>query len=282
MVLVDVAVKSQDNFFNELGVSVSKSKVRNSFVFVHGYNVTFTEAAMRTAQMAYDLGFDGAPVFYSWPSKGTLLGYPHDSDNVKWSEKNLLKFLEDFLEKSDSENVYLIAHSMGSRALTGALTALLKDKAHLQKKLKEVILAAPDIDADVFRRDIVPAITVNNQNVTLYASSTDRALLASKVFNGNVRAGDSQNLLIVNGIETVDATSTSTSIFDFGHSYFGQSPLMQSDLSNLIFKNLRAEQRCNLEGFDSSFGKYWALINSRSVTCFADQSGKPLRVCCPN
>ena len=33
---------------------------RQAFVFLHGYNVTFEAAAYRTAQIAYDLRFDGA------------------------------------------------------------------------------------------------------------------------------------------------------------------------------------------------------------------------------
>ena len=282
MTLFALNVESKEDFFSQLKERVASSKHKNSFVFVHGFNVTFEEAALRTAQMAYDLGFDGAPIFYSWPSKGKLLSYFYDSDNVKWSEKNLLKFLEEHLENSDSENVYLIAHSMGSRALTGALSSLLRDKVHLQKKLKEVILAAPDIDADVFRRDVIPAITINNQNITMYASSTDKALLASKAFNGNTRAGDSRELLIADGIETVDATSSSTSIFDFGHSYFGQSASILSDISNLIYKNLRAEQRCNLDSADSISGRYWTVIDSKTFTCLTDESGKPLKICCPN
>ena len=48
------------------------------FVFVHGYNVTFEGAAQRTAQIAYDLKFSGAPIFYSWPSQARTLEYTVD------------------------------------------------------------------------------------------------------------------------------------------------------------------------------------------------------------
>ena len=50
----------------------------DAFLFIHGYNVTFEGAARRTAQMAYDLGFNGAAVFYSWPSQGTPTAYTID------------------------------------------------------------------------------------------------------------------------------------------------------------------------------------------------------------
>ena len=47
--------------------------LRERYETHHG--VTFKDAARRTAQMAYDLGFPGAPVFYSWPSAGTSTGF---------------------------------------------------------------------------------------------------------------------------------------------------------------------------------------------------------------
>jgi esterase/lipase superfamily enzyme len=40
---------------------------KQAFVFVHGFNVSFENALRRTAQIAYDLNFDGAPFLFSWP-----------------------------------------------------------------------------------------------------------------------------------------------------------------------------------------------------------------------
>ncbi len=37
---------------------------------MHGYNTSFDNALYRTAQIAYDLDFDGATFLYSWPSGG--------------------------------------------------------------------------------------------------------------------------------------------------------------------------------------------------------------------
>ncbi|HEY8360578.1 MAG TPA: alpha/beta hydrolase, partial [Ramlibacter sp.] len=68
---------------------------------------------------------------------------------------------------SDAPNVYLTAHSMGNRAQTRALVSLLAEKPTLRSRLKEeVILTAPDIDADVFRRDIAPALVKAGRPVT--------------------------------------------------------------------------------------------------------------------
>ena len=38
---------------------------RDAVVFIHGYNVSFEEAALRAAQIGYDLGIAGVIAFYS-------------------------------------------------------------------------------------------------------------------------------------------------------------------------------------------------------------------------
>ncbi len=258
LVLLSVLVQPKDKYFAELAARIRASAQGNAFLFVHGYNVTFQDASRRTAQISYDLGFDGAPVFYSWPSQGTKLGYTVDEQNIEWTQANLKGFLEDFLGRSEVQNVYLIAHSMGNRALTRAVASLLAEKPSLGQRLKEVILTAPDIDAEVFKRDIAPALTRPGRPITLYASSEDLALAASKKVHGYPRAGDSgQGLVLVPGIETIDATGTDTSLL--GHSYFAETRSVLSDIFYLIRNGQRAEQRFGLQRVDTQAGKYWVF-----------------------
>lgn len=258
LVLLSVLVQPKDKYFTDLAARVRASAQASAFLFVHGYNVTFEDASRRTAQISYDLGFDGAPVFYSWPSQGTRLGYTVDEQNIEWAQANLKGFLEDFFGRSDAQSVYLIAHSMGNRALTRAVASLLAEKPSLGQRLKEVILTAPDIDADVFKRDIAPALTKSGRPITLYASSEDLALVASKKVHGYPRAGDSgQGLVVVPGIETIDATGTDTSLL--GHSYFAETRSVLSDIFYLVRNGQRAEQRFGLQRVDTQAGKYWVF-----------------------
>jgi hypothetical protein len=69
---------------------------RQAVVFVHGYNVSFREAALRAAQIGVDLGIKGAMAFFSWPSQGTLRGYPKDEATIEASEDMIADFLVDF------------------------------------------------------------------------------------------------------------------------------------------------------------------------------------------
>ncbi len=242
IVLLSVSPQSDEQFYSELRETISRSGQKETFVFVHGYNVSFENAARRTAQIAYDLNFDGAPILYSWPSQASVLKYPVDENNVTWTVPHLKKFLIGVANNSGAHSIHLVAHSMGNRALTTALRELhleLNDHARL---FNQIVLAAPDIDAEVFRRDIAPAILKTANRVTLYASSNDQALIASKTVHGYARAGDSgDGLVVIPGIETVDVSSIDTSLL--GHSYYGSNDSIIADMYHLLREKLSAQQR---------------------------------------
>ena len=197
IVLQDVRLAAVEAFYGDLRACVEKSAGRQAFVFIHGYNVGFEAAARRTAQIAYDLKFDGAPIFYSWPSQEGLLAYTVDENTVAWTVPHLKEFLLGVAKRSGARSVHLIAHSMGNRALTSALRELSLELKNDCPRFHEVVLTAPDIDADVFRRDLAPAIVGIADRVTLYASSNDEALAASKAIHGYCRAGESGEHMVI-------------------------------------------------------------------------------------
>jgi esterase/lipase superfamily enzyme len=257
VIMLDITTLDRSSYYEAVSKKVNKSLKKNAFIFVHGYNVTFEDAARRTAQISYDLGFDGVPVFYSWPSYGSTPKYAFDENNIEWAQSNIEKFLKDFLEKSDAENIYLIAHSMGNRALTKAYVSLINSNLELKSRFTEIILAAPDIDANVFKRDIAPVMVQAGIPVTLYASSDDIALKASKIFHGGYpRAGDSgQDLIVLSGIESIDSTNVKTGFL--GHSYYADERSVISDMFYIFNHGLRASKRAGLNEIPSSNGIYW-------------------------
>lgn len=129
-----------------------------AFIYIHGYSNSFDDAARRTAQMAVDLDIGALPVFYSWPSKGTFAGYEFDENSAEWTQAHLQAFLADFAEHSSATDIYIIAHSMGNHPMTVALANLLEKRPGLLPLFKQVVLAAPDINADVFRDQIAPPL----------------------------------------------------------------------------------------------------------------------------
>lgn len=258
VVLLSVDETDKTKFFEDVADRVRKSSRKSAFIFVHGYNVTFVDAARRTAQMTYDLGFDGAPVLYSWPSQASYASYKVDETNAEWSRLDLKNFLKDFAEQSDADNIYLVAHSMGTRVLTGALKELVLEDPRMREKFDEIILAAPDIDADTFKRDIAPKILAGEGGTTLYASSGDYALMASKTFAGYQRAGDTEGgVTIAPGVDTIDASAIRT---DFvGHSYYADSDSVLGDLRDLILHGKRPGKRSRLSPVKSDAGRYWTF-----------------------
>src|SRR5579872_2729379 len=108
---------SEQEFFTTVKDKIRNSPHKQAVVFVHGFDTTFTGAALRTAQISYDLGFDGPAIFYSWPSHGSLspLDYNADGRNADLTAAHFQRFLGELSERSGVQTVHLIAHSMGGR-----------------------------------------------------------------------------------------------------------------------------------------------------------------------
>jgi esterase/lipase superfamily enzyme len=229
-------------------------------VFIHGYNSSFADAARRAGQLSYDLKFPGSTVLFSWPSRAATLEYTVDEQSAEWSIPDMKEVLASVATIAPGAPVYVIAHSMGNRVFTRGFQALLAEDPAKRRAFKQIVLAAPDVDAEVFTREIGPAILNKGPRFTLYASSNDKALAASRgVHGGYRRLGESgKDLVVLQGLDTVDASSVDTEFL--GHSYFGDSGTVMSDLKYVIRKSLPPEQR---ERFalervtDAAIGQYW-------------------------
>jgi esterase/lipase superfamily enzyme len=258
MVLLKVQPQPVEAFFTELSGRVQSSQRKEAFVFVHGYNESFEKAARRTAQLAYDLGFEGAPILYSWPSRGSWVDYPADEATIEWTIPHLKEFLTTVAIKSQAQRVHLIAHSMGNRALAAALKEIADNQQGPRSVplFKEIVLAAPDIDAEVFTQ-LAQDIQKAGERITLYASSKDEALVASQKFHGGFpRAGESGRAIVaVSGMDTIDASAVDTGLL--GHSYYLGKQSILSDLFNLLRDGNPPEARVGLKPVEESGKRYW-------------------------
>ncbi|AYG48297.1 alpha/beta fold hydrolase (plasmid) [Pseudomonas sp. Leaf58] len=258
IVLMSAAKTTREQFFSDINGALADTKGSSAFVFVHGFNVSFEDAARRTAQMAYDLEFKGVPVFFSWPSQGNIPSYTVDERNIEWAEADLKSFLLDFLRNSHADNVYVIGHSMGTRALSRSIASIGAEDPASARKIRGVILAAPDIDAVVFKRDIAPKLIGTGRNVTMYASSNDEALGLSKKIHGYQRAGDTKGeLVIVSGMDTIDASNVDTSLV--GHTYYGDNRSIISDMYYLLKSQLPVQDRAGLSSAGKAPALYWVF-----------------------
>ncbi|HXV23238.1 MAG TPA: alpha/beta fold hydrolase, partial [Alphaproteobacteria bacterium] len=256
VVFFSLEVLPEQKFYRELRSRVAASPQDDAFVFIHGYNVSFEDAARRTGQIAYDLNFQGAPILYSWPSRGELDDYPTDLNNAEWTVPHLQQFLSDLRERSGAQKIHLIAHSMGNKPLVSALAAMVGDPdAGDAAVFNQVLLTAPDIDADIFRT-IAEQVVVAANRVTLYASQRDKALQIARQFHGLPRAGDaSEGLVIVDGIDTIEASAVDTSLV--GHSYYGDNRSVLSDIFAILKTQASPMERFGLRPAFYQGKRYW-------------------------
>ncbi len=235
VVLKNVVPLGSNECLGRMRQDLSADEESTLFVFIHGYNVTFTEAAQRTAQMAFDLQFRGVPLFYSWPSRGTLSGYGSDLLSADASAKPLSEFLTRIASETGARQIHLIAHSLGNRALTGAL-AQLGQTPNPPVRFNQVVFAAPDLDAGQFATDIAPKIQPVVDRVTIYSSGSDLALWASRLWHRTVRLGQPSpywtKIRTYDWIDVIDATSVGFEWFELGHSAYGSELL--ADLNRVL------------------------------------------------
>jgi esterase/lipase superfamily enzyme len=165
-------------------------------------------------------------------------------------------FLESVATKAHAGTVHLIAHSMGNRALSNALNLVAAHHVEPQAHFREVILTAPDIDADTFK-GLAQSIESTADRVTLYASANDKALLLSKRINGDYRrAGDAtEDVVIVTGMDTVDVSALETDFL--GHSYYGDHTSVLSDIFTLLTDGTGPEHRFGLRKVPVGPSYYW-------------------------
>ncbi len=174
VVLLEVRARPKERWFSELKASIAEAGTKQTFVFVHGFNVAFADATRRTAQIKYDLGFDGPAILFSWPSHGKKALYLADEANAEWSAPQLAAFLAELRKQTGATtDIHIIAHSLGNRVLSRALERIDVDATITPKpKFSQIVLAAPDMDADVFRDQLAPSMRRVARGITLYARAT--------------------------------------------------------------------------------------------------------------
>jgi esterase/lipase superfamily enzyme len=231
---------------------------RDALIFVHGYNVSFENAALRAAQIGFDLSVRGALAFFSWPSRGQLSDYTSDEATIEASEPWITEFIEHFGSRSGANRIHMIAHSMGNR---GVLRAVERIAATAQERTKvpfgQIILAAADVDADTFR-NLSAAYSNVSQRTTLYVSSRDRAVEASEWLHDFPRAGLLPPILAVPGIDTVNVTNANLTML--GHGYVAEARGVLEDMHALIRHGAPPERRFGLrEDRTPNNERFWLI-----------------------
>lgn len=215
-------------------------KSRRVLVFVHGFNNRYEDAVYRFAQIVHDSGADVAPVLFTWPSRGSIFAYNYDKESTNYSRDALETMLRRITEEPGVGEVTVMAHSMGSWLTMEALRQMAIRDGRVSPKIQNVILASPDLDVDVFGRQL-DEMGKKRPSITLFVSQDDRALQLSRRISGNIdrlgqidpRQEPYRSELEKAGITVLDLTALQSND-RLNHGKFAESPYVVKLLGNRL------------------------------------------------
>lgn len=232
-------------------------------VFVHGYNTGFDDGIYRLTQIVHDSKYSGTAVLFSWASANRTLDYIYDKDSSTVARDALENTLR-LVAQSGARRVDIIAHSMGGWLLMEALRQLaITGDRDLGDELGDVVLAAPDIDVDIFKSQM-SRYGKPDRPFFVLLSGDDQALRLSGLIAGRrPRLGDYSDAgaladlgLIVVNLSDLKASDR------FNHAKFADNPLMV----RLIGERLQEDDQLGAEGSD--IGDRVARVASGLGTAF--------------
>ncbi len=228
-----------DDFAALVANANQSNRCQSALIYVHGYNTAFRSALLRAGQLAADAEWPCATVAFSWGSEGQFDRYAADIERSGYSVPSLVKVLEALQRANIQTNI--IAHSMGNRVALSALATLGAMCAAHGPIVNELILAAPDVNAeennDDFDRLLTQAMPCVHR-ATIYASRDDLVLMFSVSIHGGIpRAGldpekDMSYTVTRNNVETIDATDAPGD--PIGHGYFVSAYEMLDDIMMIL------------------------------------------------
>ena len=246
-------------------------------LFVHGYHVTFEDAALTMGQMCHFLGREFVCGIFTWPAggdRGALFGYDVDRESAEYAVEDLVKLIRIIAGTPGLERIHFIAHSRGTDTLASAL-AVLSVEAYARKSsparefhIGNVVLVAPDLDGDVavtkiFKVFSDPDLPLRRRTaaghnhppapglkLTLYVSRGDKALATSGWLFGSIaRLGridatmfTPDQIELIGNLGAVDIIEVRGSTDFFGHSYFVSNPKVSADIIAMLRYGLRASE----------------------------------------
>lgn len=247
---------SREDFSNDVNSTVNRSGDNSLLIFIHGFNISFEEAAVRSAQLSYDLGFSGTTAFFSWPSRSALPSYIADVESARASQRYFEAMISDMINIDSANRIYIVTENLGARLTSRVMAQLFRTFPEARRKIRELVLVAPDIEIGEFTDELLQNLGTEEYPVTLYTSSSDSSLAISKTFNVSTLAGDSSHgVLISDGLETIDAGELDAS-FSTHSSYLDTNSIV-ADIWTLIEFGTRANSRRLLTARYTSNGTYW-------------------------
>lgn len=237
-------IDSEKAFIQKLNTQLATqpSGNRRIFLFIHGYNTLFAEGLYRFAQVVHDSESRAVPVLFTWASRGKPSQYIYDTNSATAARDELTHIFR-LLLASNADHISILAHSLGNWVTVEALRQL-EISGHgdfPSGKLGPILLAAPDIDVDVFKAQL-RSFGEHPKKFYVVLSEDDRALALSRfIAGGENRVGDDTNVkeLAALGVTVIDLTNLKSQDA-FHHNKFAELAEAAPQLTAILAKGLRS------------------------------------------
>ncbi|VAV91387.1 hypothetical protein MNBD_ALPHA02-2181 [hydrothermal vent metagenome] len=264
--------QKEAKFQTIMAQNLAQAKRKEVVLFIHGFNNDFRDAGLSLADMWHFTGRVGVPIFYTWPAaSGGLFGYFKDRESGEFTIFHLKELLRMLSRTRGLERIHIIAHSRGTDIAVTALRELIIEARGagirpLEKyKVENLILAAPDLDFDIFRQRIVAEnIGIAFGRITIYMNRNDSALGLSQFLMSGLRLGrlGNENLgvqesKVLGNVKNVNFIHVEGVSGFFGHDYYRSHPGVLSDIAVLIRE--RAAPGSKYRPLTHEAGPFWVL-----------------------
>lgn len=251
-----------EEFAAAVNAQLTRSNRKDIYIYVHGYKVVFENPMLVATELWHFLGYDGVMVGYAWPSTPNKWAYIRDTDTSNGYARHLRKFLEFLAEKTDAEEIHIVAYSNGTRLAARAFEQLAlmnegkaRDEINARHRLGNLVLVGSDLDRDVFAAYLADGALDVPRHMSIYVSDKDKALgfvrwltrrerLGQAINENNMSAGARRVLHEHRDhISVIDVTDAEGADTGNGHEYFRKSPWVSSDILMMLMYGLTAEKR---------------------------------------
>ena len=192
---LDIYSAPREKFVESLRGAVDNSPHRAVLVVVHGYREAHESALRKTAFLGHVLDIDAPMLVFDWPGDqgSSLRGYRRAHRTASDSGPQLADTLQILIRDVRPDRIWVLANSMGAQVVAKAFSELYREPrlADPETEIEHVVLTAPDVDHTQFDEQFRGQMTAIADHLTVYVSSNDRALLASRLINRGARRGES-------------------------------------------------------------------------------------------
>ena len=281
--VLNVRALDRDAFIAELRDKVAASPHRGLLLLVHGYRASFDFALRGTAFLANVLDINAPVMVFDWPGNqgSSWSGYRRAQQVAGESSAELAETLRLIAREIRPDRLWLVANSMGAQVAVEAFSQLYRDSdfADVDFEIDDLVLTAPDVDRARFNEQFKKELAALVRNTTVYVSSNDRALLASRLINRARRLGEStlskEDAEVLDsaeaGFDLVDAGSDRVSLVDVTpvnrtrnfHNFSLEVPEYFDDIFLRLTNPETPENRLRYQFRMPDGKRYWVLTRGR-------------------